>query len=208
MTRVISHEELLARLANPRAWTVSAAGAPDAALGVDDFIFEMNIQTGECREIITEDAEVANVETVRRKPDKVIVIDPEEKEISPEWLLARGFKQISRADEDFSNKMRDFFGYNENEGDLIFVEKELDRQNFCVILTTTGARRSDDFTESDELFLWNIMVREDIGCGSVEIPGNWCRMTEYHFSLIYEGIRRQKLPIFPQTHLLPPAGDK
>ncbi len=110
----------------------------------------------------------------------------EEKSISPEWLELVGFMRVTGQNEDDFDQFPSAFNVNYGEDDLCYLEKKLDRKQFCIVLTP------NEF-EGDKFFTFSIWIQEDIGCGFIEIPNQFIEMTEHHFSLIYEGIRREKL---------------
>lgn len=115
---------------------------------------------------------------------KVIEPEIEHKVISPAWLKSKGFSlYIPGCENDFENFPYDL-DIQIGQDDLCYLENELNRKRFCIVLTPH---------ESDGTFGFEIYIQDDIGCGFVSIPNQFCEMTEYHFSLLYEAIRRKKL---------------
>lgn len=108
-----------------------------------------------------------------------------EKVISPEWLIFKGF--ILKEEDEKGNNWAWELDYPTNEGDLCYVEKKFDRQQFAVILIPL------EFTNKEKYFDTTVMVRHNVGCGYVQIPDGFSEMTKYHFSLLYEAIRRKRL---------------
>jgi hypothetical protein len=110
------------------------------------------------------------------------------KPITPAWLESKGFARYEKdkeyEDEYFPGACFDVHFHTE---DLCYVEMKLHRQRFCIVLTPQ--------IEADwqEFYNFEIWVQDDIGCGWIEMPGNWTEITEYHFSLLFEALRREKL---------------
>lgn len=109
----------------------------------------------------------------------------DQKPISPEWLRSKGFI-LKEEDEKGENWAWDF-DYPVQEGELLFIEKELDRKQFAVVL------EPNEYKGGEKYFGFTVLIREDVGCGFTAIPDQHTEMTEYHFSLLYEAIRREKL---------------
>jgi hypothetical protein len=111
-----------------------------------------------------------------------------EKEISPEFLESKGFKRVLPNNEaDFDHFPASFDVPYDPEYDLCYLEKKLDRKQFCIVLTP------GEYTNGEKYFNFEVYIQDDIGCGFVNIPNQFCEMTEYHFCLLYEAIRREKL---------------
>jgi hypothetical protein len=108
-----------------------------------------------------------------------------DKAITPEWLQSKGF--ILKEEDEVGDNWTWDFDYPVKEGDLLFVEKELDRKQFAVILTPC------QYSDGSQYYRFDILIREDVGCGFCSIPNQFTEMTEYYFSLLYEAIRRKKL---------------
>lgn len=107
----------------------------------------------------------------------------EDKTITPEWLESKGFVLVTGHNRNDLYVLD--FDYPVNDGDLFYVEKELDRKMFAIILTP--------YEDEDGHYDFTVLIREDVGCGFCPIPNQFCEMTEYYFSLLYEAIRRIKL---------------
>ena len=126
-----------------------------------------------------------------------------ERAITPEWLEAHGFERVTA----FSRENWEYFPASfdiefDEDYDLCYLEKQLDRKQFSIVLTPGHC------TSGELHCAFEIYIQDDIGCGFVNIPNQFSEMTEYHFGLLYEAIRRKKLtPVFPQMQELPPAGD-
>jgi hypothetical protein len=113
----------------------------------------------------------------------------EEKVISPEWLESKGFiRYIPEQNYDHLDHFPPAcFDVEFAEDDLCYIEKELDRKQFCIVLSPC------EYTDGEKYYRFEIYIQEDIGCGFVNIPNQFTEMTEHHFSLLYEAIRREKL---------------
>lgn len=111
-----------------------------------------------------------------------------DKPISPEYLESKGFARYMPGDESAFDPFPAEFNIEfDPDTDLCFLEKKLDRKQFCIVLTP------DEYDTGDKFFSFEVYVQDDIGCGFVNIPNQFCKMTEYHFELLYEAIRRKKL---------------
>jgi hypothetical protein len=120
------------------------------------------------------------------------------KPITPEWLEAHGFGRVYVSDidtgiaieswEEVHNKpfpaLFDIIIYNDS---IIFLEKELHRNQFCVVL------QKHTYDDGDVWYSYNMYIQVDIAMGFAYVPCNYSEMTEYHFSLLYKSIRRKKL---------------
>lgn len=112
-----------------------------------------------------------------------------DKPISPEYLESKGFgKYIPGKESEFDPFPSGFDIQFAPESDLCYLEKKLDRKQFCIVL------RPDLWADTKERFYsFDVYIMEDIGCGFVLIPNQFSEMTEYYFGLLYEAIRREKL---------------
>lgn len=111
------------------------------------------------------------------------------KPITPAFLKRHGFALVVPGhEEDFENFPSFFDVPYDEKNDLCYLEKKLDRKQFCIVLTPS---EYDDTHE--KFYSFEIYIQDDIGCGFVNIPNQFCEMTEYHFKLLYEAIRREKL---------------
>jgi hypothetical protein len=111
------------------------------------------------------------------------------KAISPEWLEAHGFALVTPGVQEKWEYFPAVFDVpgDPEDGDLCYLEKKLDRKQFCIVLSP------NKYSTGEKYFRFEIYIQEDIGCGFVNIPNQFTEMTEYHFSLLYEAIRREKL---------------
>lgn len=111
------------------------------------------------------------------------------KVISPEFLESKGFERYIPGNnyEHLPHFPPAYFDVDVQEGDLCYLEKKLDRKQFCIVLTP------NEYDNGEKYFSFEVYIQEDIGCGFVNIPNQFCEMTEYHFCLLYEAIRREKL---------------
>lgn len=109
--------------------------------------------------------------------------------ISPDYLESKGFKRYIPGNESEFDNFPALFDINfDSENDLCFIENKLDRKQFCIVLSP------DRWADTNEEFLtFEIYIQDDIGCGFVNIPNQFAEMTEYHFELLYEAIRRVRL---------------
>lgn len=114
---------------------------------------------------------------------------PADKAISPEWLESKGFVRYKHGKEyDIECFPPACFDVNFGEEDFCYIEAKIDRKQFCIVLTP------DEYDDAHvKFYSFDVYIMEDIGCGFVNIPNQFCEMTEYHFSLLYEAIRRKKL---------------
>lgn len=109
-----------------------------------------------------------------------------EKSITPEFLEGKGFARY------VPNNGAAFDGYFPEtfdvpfdlENDLCYIEKKHDRNQFCVVLSKVSNGGDHQFA---------IWVQENVGCGFVKIPNNFSAISEFHFELLFEGIRQEKL---------------
>lgn len=85
------------------------------------------------------------------------------------------------------NPFPSVFDVEFDDEDLCYLEVKFDRKQFCIVLTPT---RYDD---EGQHYNFTVYIQQNVGCGFIEIPNQFSEMTEYHFSLLYEAIRRQKL---------------
>lgn len=106
--------------------------------------------------------------------------------ISPEWLKSKGFVQVTKDNRNVIEGAWDL-EINTQEDDLVYIENKCDRKQFAIVLTPT------EDGDGSKYFLFEVFIRDDIGCGFKEIPNQFTEMTEYHFSLLFEAIRREKL---------------
>ena len=109
------------------------------------------------------------------------------KSISPAFLKSKGFKLYIPGSEEEFDPFPASFDINFNEDDLCYLEDKLDRKQFCIVLTPC------EYNNGEKYYTFEIYIQEDIGCGFVNIPNQFIEMTEYHFCLLYESIRRVKL---------------
>lgn len=112
----------------------------------------------------------------------------QEKSISPAFLKSKGFKLYIPGTEEEFDPFPASFDVPFNEDDLCYLEEKFDRKQFCIVLTPG---EYDDTGE--KYFSFEIYIQDDVGCGFVNIPNQFIEMTEYHFCLLYEAIRREKL---------------
>lgn len=107
--------------------------------------------------------------------------------ITPGYLQEKGFIPWME-----SEYLHDFdYPFNPESGELLYVEKELDRKMFAVILypeTFEGETEHDGRT-----YGYDVLIREDVGCGFVSIPNQFSYMPIKYFEMLYEAIRREKL---------------
>ena len=111
-----------------------------------------------------------------------------QKLIIQEWLESKGFARyqegVEYGDIYFPGANFDVsFGAQE----LCYVEKELHRQRFCIVLLPL------QYATEKMWYGFEIWIQDNIGCGWVNIPSGFSEITQYHFSLLYEAIRRKKL---------------
>lgn len=110
------------------------------------------------------------------------------KAISPEWLQSKGF---ARYQEGVEYEDYDLPGANFDvdfqKEDLCYVEKKLDRKRFCIVLTPSA------YSDGVPFYMFEVWIQDDVGCGWIAIPDQHTEMTKYHFGLLFEAIRREKL---------------
>jgi hypothetical protein len=111
----------------------------------------------------------------------------QEKAISPEWLESKGFVLVTTALREDWIDFPAVFDVEYNAKHLCYLEKGVHRSQFCIVLTPC------EYTGGERYFRFEIWVQYNIGCGWSSIPNQFTEMTEYHFSLLYEAIRREKL---------------
>ena len=121
-------------------------------------------------------------------PDKTILAE-DEVLITPKYLLSVGF-----IPHDQSEYIWDFdYPFHPEYNDLLFIEKELDRKMFAVILNPDiyeGESNHDGIHYS-----FDILIRNDVGCGFTAIPNQFCYMPIKYFEMLYESIRRESLKL-------------
>lgn len=112
-----------------------------------------------------------------------------EKPISPEYLESKGFALYTPGNEgSFEHFPAEFNIDFDPEIDLCYLERKLDRKQFCIVLIPSKWNDT-----GVDFYGFEIYIQDDIGCGFINIPNQFCEMTEYHFELLYEAIRREKL---------------
>lgn len=110
-----------------------------------------------------------------------------DKPISPEWLESKGFMRYIPGNEEQFDHFPAVFDIYFSKDDLVYLEKKIDRKQFCIVLTP------NEYDKGEKYYSFEIYIQDDIACGFVNIPNQYCEMTEYHFSMLYEAIRREKL---------------
>ena len=111
-----------------------------------------------------------------------------DKPISPSYLESKGFGRYTPGMESEFDPFPALFDVRFNSDDLCYLEKKLDRKQFCIVLTP------NQWTDTKgDFYSFEIYIQEDIGCGFVNIPNQFAEMTEYYFELLYEAIRRENL---------------
>jgi hypothetical protein len=110
-----------------------------------------------------------------------------DKAISPAFLKSKGFKLYIPGSEEEFDPFPASFDVDFGEDELCYLEEKHDRKQFCIVLTPC------EYTDGGKYFRFEIYIQEDVGCGFVNIPNQFTEMTEYHFGLLYEAIRREKL---------------
>lgn len=119
----------------------------------------------------------------------------EERMLTPEWLEANGFADI-RGWESIAAETVDYFpscfvtfAFDVDFKDVehVFLERQMDRNQFCVTM------QKNHYTNGEIWYTTRIYVQYNIGCGFTQIPSKFTEMTEHHFRLLYEAIRREKL---------------
>lgn len=108
-----------------------------------------------------------------------------EKTITPEWLESKGFYRTNGYSED--DNLPASFDVDFEGNDLCYLEKEIARQQFCIVLTPC------QYTTGEIYYRFEVYIQHNIGCGFIRIPNQFTEMTQYHFGLLYEAIRRKKL---------------
>lgn len=120
--------------------------------------------------------------------DKKQISDADhDKSISPEWLESKGFLRVMPLNEDQFDHFPSVFDVPFEDDDLCYLERVINRKQFCIVLSP------NEYNNKEKYFDFSIYIQDDIGCGFILIPNQFCEMTEYHFSLLYEAIRREKL---------------
>ena len=132
---------------------------------------------------------------------KAILIPEELNHITPEWLESKGFVEYIPGNEDvFENFPGGWFDVEFDSQDLCYLEQKFDRKRFCIVLTP------GQYTNGEVYYSFQVYIQKNVGMGFVAIPDQHAEMTEFHFSLLFEAIRREKLPdIRP---MLPPISDQ
>jgi hypothetical protein len=107
--------------------------------------------------------------------------------MTPGYLQEKGF--VSWTESDY---LHDFdYPFNPDQGELLYVQKELDRNMFVVILQP---KMFAGQTEPDgNHYRFDILIRHNVGCGFVRIPNKFSHMPVKYFEMLYEAIRREKL---------------
>lgn len=111
----------------------------------------------------------------------------EERAISPAFLKSKGFRLYIPGNEEDFDPFPASFDVHFDEDDLCYLEEKHDRKQFCIVLSP------GEYDTGEKYYAFEIYIQEDVGCGFVNIPNQFMKMTEYHFSLLYEAIRREKL---------------
>ena len=108
------------------------------------------------------------------------------KSITPEWLESRGFIRVTKDNKEDVEGAWDL-DVDAQPEDYLYIEGKLDRKQFAILL------KQQEYTDGLKFFDFEVYIRDDIGCGFTAIPNQFCEMTEYHFSLLFEAIRRETL---------------
>lgn len=101
--------------------------------------------------------------------------------VDADYLLSHGFIEFNR--ETYNTDILELWpldmpGLFWQKGERYFVEKQIDRQQFFVIIY------------DDESL--TVYVQEDVGCGFIEIPFPWSELPVIYFEAVYYGIRGNK----------------
>lgn len=131
------------------------------------------------------------------KGEKPIILPDEEPMVTPAWLEARGFIHVP-----FKASERDAlyphypanFDVDFTEDDLCYIESEIHRDEFCVVL------RPEKYTDGSMYFDFEVYIQDDIGCGFINMPFRWAELSIKTFCLLYEAFRGKKLML---TNILP-----
>ncbi len=107
--------------------------------------------------------------------------------ITPGYLREKGFVAWTE-----SEYLHDFdYPFNPDLGELLYVQKDLDRKMFAVILCPEIFEGQQ--THDGHHYGYTVLIREDVGCGFVAIPNQFSNMPIKYFEMLYEAIRREKL---------------
>lgn len=109
-----------------------------------------------------------------------------ERSITPLFLVSNGFMPYTPGEEEvFGNAFPETFDIEfDPETERCFLERKFNRNQFCVVLSKETSGGNHDFI---------IFIQHNVGCGFTEIPNNFAAMSEYHFALLFEAIRQEKL---------------
>lgn len=119
-------------------------------------------------------------------PAKAEILDEGEL-IAPGYLLEKGFVLWTESD-----NLWDFdYPFNPDQGDLLYVQKELDRKMFAIILNPDIFK--GQMEHDGRHYDYTVLIRDDIGCGFTAIPNQFSHMPIKYFEMLYEAIRREKL---------------
>lgn len=116
------------------------------------------------------------------------MIKTADKSITPEFLEAKGFaRYVPNNGHTFEGYFPEIFDVGfYPEAEMCYLEKKHNRNQFCVIFSKL-------FRPNDAEYRCHVYVQQDAGRGFTLIPNNFRILTEYHFGLLYEAIRREKL---------------
>lgn len=110
------------------------------------------------------------------------------KTVTPDWLEAKGFmryqEDVEYEDHYFPGAV---FDVEFDSDDLCYVEKHLDRNRFCIVLTPQKC------TDDSVWYSFEVWIQDDIGCGWIPLPNKHSEMTQYHFCLLFKAIRAERL---------------
>lgn len=112
--------------------------------------------------------------------------DKKEKSIDPLYLIKKGFYGYTPGNEErFGDNFPSIFDVEfDPQEEECYLEFKFDRNQFCVVLSK--------FTHGGE-YAFTIWIQENVGCGFVKIPNNFRSISQYHFELLFEAIRQEKL---------------
>lgn len=108
----------------------------------------------------------------------------EEKYVTKEYLLARGFEQYNEPQSEEIFEMP----FENNDDSFNFREKRYDRRMVVVIFSKyMGSNK-----EHENFYHKEVYVQEDAGCGFILIPFPWWDLPIEYFESVYYGIRGHK----------------
>jgi hypothetical protein len=102
--------------------------------------------------------------------------------VTPEWLLAHGFKELQPLDID---NFPSNFDVDWNSQQRCFIETDFHRNLFCVVLDIKG--------DDQEGYCFKVYVQNNVGMGFLELPLQWSALEIDRLNDLYSGFMDKKL---------------